>query len=223
MFKIVPLIVLNGYDYEKSTRQRDYSDNYDSYWKNCLADSGIYGLTRYQGPVGHRTKRDEHNYVNMVQLLHNYPALYALLLHRLADRRQSDFLLEELLEDNALFRGGYAIEYGSSSAIYPRCCHTLQYFHDWKRVAASPKSSRERLGIWMGHPEIVITPIGASEFEISDTIDDFCPEVEFEPFRVNRDEVVSAVESCESVLRCLKQQVPPILKILRRSWNRRIL
>jgi hypothetical protein len=88
MFKIVPIFVINPHKYKKLTRSSSYWENpseydfdYDCYWKKCLADGGIRGLTRYQGPVRHHTDFNEHDYVNAAQLLHNHPALYALVTY----------------------------------------------------------------------------------------------------------------------------------------------
>jgi hypothetical protein len=91
------------------------------------------------------------------------------------------------------------------------------YFEDWQWVVEVPTSSRS--GIWMGHPGIGIERISDAEFEISDSTDDFGSEVEFEPFRVNRTELIDAVASCQRTLRRLQQEIPPIVKILWRSWG----
>jgi hypothetical protein len=234
MFKIVPIFVLNPHTYKKSTRSffwwdnpseydpdnpSEYNFDYDCYWKKCLADSGIRGLTRYQGPVGHRTDYSEYDYVNASQLLHNYPALYALLKHEVSQMTAGEFSLKESIDSNTLFRGGYAIEYGKAKVIYPRCCHTLLYFEEWQTVVEMSTSSKT--GIWMGHPCIGIERISDAEFEISDSTDYFCPEVEFEPFRVSHTELIDAVASCQRTLRRLQQEIPPIVKIIRRdAWRR---
>jgi hypothetical protein len=228
MFKILPIFVLSPHTYKKQTRSSSWWDNpseydldYNCYWKKCLADSGIRGLMRYQGPVGHHTDRNEHDYVNAAQLLHNYPALYALLKYEVAQMNAGKFSLQESIDSNTLFRGGYAIEYGKAKVIYPRCCHTLQYFEQWQKVVEMPTSSTT--GIWMGHPGIGIGRISDTEFEISDSTDDFCLEVEFKPFRVSHTELINAVTSCQRTLRRLQQQIPPIIKILMRSWGRCII
>jgi hypothetical protein len=95
------------------------------------------------------------------------------------------------------------------------------YFEEWQKVVKMPTSSKT--GIWMGHPDICIERISDTEFEISDSTDDFCLEVEFKPFRVSHTALIDAVASCQHTLRRLQQQIPPIVTILRRSWGRRII
>jgi hypothetical protein len=180
-----------------------------------LERMGVPGLTLY---------RDSYGFINIGQLLHNYPALYGLLRNRIASAE--GLTRQEIHRRNrgyGLLPGGYALEVRPDFVIYPRCCHTLAYFDQWIRAANLPIGGVT--WIWMGHPEIRISAIKASAFEISDADNEFGSEwtPQFEPFRVPREEFQAAVATAESCLLELQRIAPPIIDIMIRSETRRIL
>jgi hypothetical protein len=217
MFKLVPLINLPTSEYRHPNFDPDLAlfrtIDHAEYWRLSLASINVTGLTVY---------RDAYDFINIGQLLHNYPALYALLRSEIAQATPQKLNeIQARIADYTLFRGGYALEIRSGLVINPRCCHTLQYFDEWIKAANLPIG--DRTGIWMGHPGISIRAINASEFEIFDSPDDDSESPEFAPFRVTREEFQAAVAMAEACLLELQQIVPPIIDILIRAENRRIL
>jgi hypothetical protein len=183
----------------------------------------LWGLDR-MGVPGLTLYRDSYDFINIGQLLHNYPALYGLLRNRIASAE--GLTRREIHRWNSgygLLHGGYALEVRPDFVIYPRCCPTLACFDEWIKAANLPIGGRA--GIWMGHPGISICAINASEFEMSDSNNVFDSEWTpgFEPFRVPRKELQVAVATAKACLLELQRIAPPIIDIMIRSENRRIL
>ena len=136
--------------YANQARQRpELTGQIDSlawrkYWTDCLADSGILGLS----PLG------DSNYVPIDQLVEK-AALKALICFQSTLRKKTP---EQFLEPTALkehvdfLSGGYALVLSGQPQIYPSCCGDLGNLSDWK-MAAENESSKW-MEMWIGHPTI---------------------------------------------------------------------
>src|SRR4051812_26634919 len=107
-------------------------EEWDRYWRDCLADVGIGNVTPLELGSGHVPVR------NLLDPKTSDPALAAKILsHLIAERGD----------------GGLALCRDDQVLVAPRCCVDLNNLGDW-RYAAGYRESEWTI-LWVGHPYLM--------------------------------------------------------------------
>jgi hypothetical protein len=142
--RLVPVVELEPADFSNRQRPlpsgscREVPEDWNRYWLDSLADSGIVGLAplrpgSWQVPTRHFTD----------------PAI----LHRFLAATLQDWGGPEALTDpdgKLVLDGGLALCQGAEVLAEPTCCVDLANWSDW-REAAEYRGSDWRM-LWIGHP-----------------------------------------------------------------------
>lgn len=147
---LIPVIEMPPTSYTRIDRftpsPNSPDDEWDRYWSDCLADSGIVGLQ----PIRPRSW-----HVSLAQLTDVSTLEQILYIHFLTqdnDVNESEMGIDP--ENLLAFSGGYALSIGGQVMITPRCCADLTDITQWHAAAAH--RCLEKIMVWIGHPWIEV-------------------------------------------------------------------
>lgn len=183
---------------------QDCRDEWDTYWKNSLADSGIIGLEPYEKGSW---------LVETEKLLDHNQALELMLGKQLSNADPES--TKDVKEHFSALPGGYVLEINQTIRVCPECCGSLQDIHEWKSASEYVKSEEEML--WIGHPWLMVSAIDEGHLRLRRTVEYGEPE---EPiiFDLKRSDLKSAVADAEEKLSKFEQVLLAILS--RCSFNK---
>jgi hypothetical protein len=173
-------------------------DEWDTYWKNSLADSGIIGLEPYEkGSWLVETERLLDYNKALEHMLRNH-MLYVDL-----DK------VGNVFEHVSALPGGYILEITETIQVYPQCCGSLKDISEWKR--ASEYVDREEATLWIGHPSLMVSAIDQEHLRIRKTAEYHEPA---EPviLELKRSDLKTAILDAEKKLSRFQQVLLPILR-----------
>lgn len=147
---LIPVIEMPPMSYMRVDRitpsPNSPDDEWDQYWSDCLADSGIVGLQPIRSHSWH---------VSLDQLTDGSTLEQILYIHFLTQDDDVDESKMEIDPENLLaFSGGYALSIGGQVMITPRCCADLTDITQWHAAAAH--RCLEKIMVWIGHPWIEV-------------------------------------------------------------------
>ncbi|MBW4649244.1 MAG: hypothetical protein KME06_11130 [Kastovskya adunca ATA6-11-RM4] len=169
-------------------------DDWDAYWKNSLADSGIISLEPYAKGLW---------LVETEELLNHNKAIELMLQKHLIDSKGN------IKEDFSALYGGYILEINETFQIYPECCGSLKDIHEWKDISKWTDSQETML--WIGHPWLMVSAIEEEYLQFRRTAEYGEPP---KPviFKVKRSDLKLAVAGAEEKLFNFQQFLLPILR-----------
>jgi hypothetical protein len=199
--RLEPVLELEPGHYSQRERRsptkswNEVPDEWERYWRDSLADSGLVGLVNlrrggWQVPV--RTLDCE-------------DVLATIMRVELKDQ-------EPLSLDNCpLLSGGLALVEGDRPVIEPQCCGDLANVDMWKDAAGHTDPSWQRY--WIGHPQLPVRFIDGW-LELATPSDEGTPEPSW---RVSPSMLKDAVGEARAEL---ERFAPRVLQVLRR-WPAR--
>jgi hypothetical protein len=179
---VVHLIPANFATHERPVPFGPYPtpEEWDRYWRDCLADVGIVGVTPLQLGSGHVPTR------NLLDPKTSNPALAGRILTHLIESRGE---------------GGLALCQDDEVLVEPRCCVDLNNLGDW-RYAAGYRGPEWAI-TWVGHPYLMMRFEGEMLI-LSDEEDSPTPQ-----WAVSPDDLLNAVVHAEADLEDFAEMLLP--------------
>lgn len=158
-----------AYEYPHGTAG-EYPHEWHCYWKNSLADAGIYDL-------------EPHTVASwLVEVAKLTPEIMAIYLNKV------EAIDPENNEAGSL-AGGYILQ-ANEIEIAPQCCGSLADIAEWEMAANCQKTMATML--WIGHPSLLVTKIDDRYILIAD--DDECQ------IKIDRQELKIAIVNARQQL-----------------------
>lgn len=127
--KLIPVVEFEPFQFETPGRQRPgdtqnepNAEDWDKYWRDSLADSGItnidpYAMSSWFIEVGKLTSE-------IVEIL--LGKTYKEGIENTTDAEEMNF---------SSFPGGYVLEVSETVQIFPECCGYLADIHNWEEAS----------------------------------------------------------------------------------------
>ncbi len=192
---LIPVVEFSPYAFDKSERTSPGMsagpDERRKFWMECLADSGIHGIS----PL------EDSWHVPIEQLTQEH-ALKALVANHIKEHELDP---GDELELNPL-NGGYVLVVDGKSRVWPTCCGDLANSMEWKMAAAYREPIWKM--VWIGHPWVSVRYIN-DKIEISE------PHDRDEPQRLcvstSPDKLAAAVDHADRLLDDFRMRVAKVL------------
>jgi hypothetical protein len=157
MLELVPVLEFSPSTYDKMDRPSpagsvtENPEGWKTYWVECLADSGIIGLTNL-----------EHSWLVPIEEITEPNIIKQYLTSEIGES-----LVDEYDPDHfGALIGGFALRSGGETLVLPGCCGDLGNIEEWKTAAEYKKG--DWVDVWIGHPLISIR-FNAEQLIISET------------------------------------------------------
>jgi hypothetical protein len=114
-------------------------EDWNSYWVECLADSGITGLADL-----------ERSWLVPIEEISDPNIIKQYLTTEIGEYLSAEYDPEYI----GALCGGFALRSGGETLVWPGCCGDLGDIKEWK--IASEYKRGEWVDIWIGHPTISV-------------------------------------------------------------------
>jgi len=198
MLDLVPVLEFLPSGYDKLNRTQpagspaENQESWNSYWIDCLADSGIVGLTQL-----------EHSWLVPIEEITSTNVIKKYLANEIGESL-ADGYDPELI---GTLCGGFALRSGGETIVWPGCCSDLADIKEWKTAAEYEKD--EWVSIWIGHPLISVRR-NAERLIISESHEPG-EKPERDCYSIDPEELLLAISKAEVQIVRFRERIQPIL------------
>ena len=138
--KLINTIELSPYDYANAEYEhpngtlKDLPDEWDKFWKKCLADKNLDNLSPIKKGA----------YLVDINTIKN-SELEIILKNELVEVELDDFE-----EQVGRIYGGIVVKTENGFPIMPTCCGDIGNLYEWEEILEEPNKDWKQL--WIGHP-----------------------------------------------------------------------
>jgi hypothetical protein len=167
-------------------------EGWNSYWVECLADSGITGLAKI-----------ERSWLAPIKEITDPNIIKQYLATEIGESLSAEYDPEYI----AALCGGFALRSGGETLVWPGCCGDLGDIKEWK--IASEYKGCEWLDIWIGHPTISVYFDG--ERLIISEAHEPGQKPERSCHSIDPKELLKAISKAEAQIEQFRERIQPIL------------
>ena len=138
--ELINTIEISPYDYANAEYEypngssKDFPDEWDEFWKKCLADKNLENLK----PI------KKGSYLVNVNSIKNSE------LKEILKNELKEVELDDYEEQVGKICGGIVIKTGGEIRIEPTCCGDIGNLHSWEKIFENMNQDWRQL--WIGHP-----------------------------------------------------------------------